>query len=278
MTRRTIRGRHILITGGSAGIGLEMARLFAREGARLSLIARDPAKLEAACAGLRAGGAPEARAFPADVTDASALARALEEACHVLGPLDGLVANSGYCHPGFFEQMEPGDIIWQLRTNLEGAALTLRFALPYLLETKGFAAVTSSPAGNAAIFGFGAYGATKAGLNHLVRALRHEYRGRGVTLHLLLPPDTDTPGYQHEITLYPPETRAMLSGGKLFPPERVAAHFVEGIRRGKPRVAVGLETHALLRVVRYLPFIWEAYVRAAVRKARAQTGRKGGMT
>lgn len=272
MPQRSFRGRHILITGGSTGIGLGMAQEFARRGARLTLLARDTARLDAACASIRALGA-ETRGWSCDVTDAARLAETLRAAREALGPFHGIVANCGYCHPGNFERFTAGEMDRQIDTNLKGVLYTLNGTVADLLEQgDGFIAITSSPAGNAAIFGFSIYGATKAALNNLSHALRTEFRDRGVSVHLLLPPDTQTPGYDHEVTLYPPETREILAGGKLFPPDAVARKFVEGIARNRRTVTIGFETHLVLWMVRHAPFVWETYSRWKIRRARAARG------
>ncbi|MBI1317561.1 MAG: SDR family NAD(P)-dependent oxidoreductase [Candidatus Hydrogenedens sp.] len=261
------RGKRIIITGGSTGIGLEMARELSRRGARLGLIARTPEALEAAAAICREAGG-EAHWASADVTDAAALGDALAALVDTLGGLDGIVANSGYCHPGNFHDISIEDGARQLDTNLKGCVHTVRLALPRLLEHGGFVAITSSPAGNAAIYGFSLYGATKAALNSLAHALHHEYADRGIRIHLLLPPDSDTPGYAKETLLYPPETKAILSGGALLQPDHVAMRFVDGIARGQRQIAVGFETHLLLRMIRHTPWLWEWYSRRQIRRAR----------
>lgn len=272
MQRRSFAGKHILITGGSTGIGLCMAQEFARRGARLSIVARDPARLDAACASIRAQGG-EARGWSCDVTDAPRVEETLRAAREALGPIHGVVANCGYCQPGNFERFTAAEMDRQIDTNLKGVLYTLNGAASGLLEQgNGFIAITSSPAGNAAIFGFSIYGATKAALNNLSHALRAEFRNRGVSVHLLLPPDTQTPGYDHEVTLYPPETREILAGGKPFPPDAVARKFVEGIARNRRTVTIGFETHLVLFVIRYAPFIWEVYSRWKIRRASAKPG------
>jgi len=256
------KGKRVIITGGSSGIGLEMARELHRRGARLGLLARDEARLREAaetCDALYASG---------DVTDADSTRRAIEQLATALGGLDGIIANSGYCHPGYFHAIGEEDAARQIDTNLTGVVRTLQPALPYLMRAGGFIAMTSSPAGHAAVYGFSLYGATKAGLNQLAHTLRHEYRDYDIRVHVLLPPDTDTPGYRHEVTLYPPETRAVLSGGSLLRAEDVAHRMIEGIARGKNHVAVGTEARALLPIVRYAPWIWDIYTRWQVRRAK----------
>ncbi len=275
MPTRSFSQQHIVITGGSAGIGLEMARCFAAEGARLSLFARDPAKLDSACQQLTEAGG-EAAGFSCDVADAPAVCRAFDAACEHFGSLQGIIANSGYCQPGRFDAMAPADLERQICTNVLGVCYTLREALPRIeAGGGGFAAVTSSPGGSLGIYGFGPYGASKAAVNNLFHALRQEYADKPVSLHLLLPPDTDTPGYAEEQKLYPPETRAILAGGKLYPPDVVARKLVAGIRRSRTVVAVGYESTAVRWAVRLAPAVWEWYCRRSIRKSRTANGTEG---
>lgn len=260
-------GKRILITGGSTGIGLVMAVEFARRGARLVLAARDAGKLKLACAACREAGG-EASYVTCDVMDKHAVRQAVNAAAAQLGGLDGVIANSGYCHPGYFHEIALEDADQQIDTNLKGVIYTVHAAVPHLLPGGGFIAITSSPAGTLPIFGFSLYGATKAALNHLAHTLRHEYESRGINVHLLLPPDTDTPGYQQEITLYPRETKAVLSGGRLFDPALVGRVFVDGMARGRKHIVVGNDVKLAMLVTRYWPGFWELYSARAVKKSR----------
>ncbi len=265
-------GKRILITGGSAGIGLEMCIALARRGAMLAIAARDPEKLEAACAACRAHGI-SAFAYPCDVTSKEAVIAMVTQAHLDLGGLDGVIANSGYCHPGYFDKISLADADTQLDTNLKGTVYTLHAAIPLLLDRGGFIAITSSPAGSLSVFGFSLYGATKAALNHLAHTLRHEYASRGIRVHLLLPPDTDTTGYQHEITLYPKETTAVLSGGRLHAADNAALIFIDGIARRIPVITVGLESKLAMQITRLWPGFWERYTKRAIRLAAKRAKR-----
>lgn len=263
-----VRGKNILITGGSAGIGLALAHELARRGADLALVARDAVKLAAAQSALAVHGG-RVLIGCCDVTDASALGTVMGSLSAELGGLDGVVANSGYCHPGYFHEIALPDADLQIDTNLKGSVYTLHHAIPLLLSRGGgFVALTSSPAGHVGIFGFSLYGATKAALNNLADTLRLEYRARGIRVHLLLPPDTQTPGYAHEVTLYMPETRAVLSGGGLFPAEQVAKRFADAIESNRRQSTVGLETHLLLWLIRFVPRFWDGYSRYQIARAR----------
>ena len=267
------KNKVIIITGGSKGIGLEMAKEFARLGANLTLIARDKETLQAAKIAVEevaSGG--RVLAYACDVTDSNTLKDYIHMVRYTLGAIHGVVANSGYCHPGNFHEIDLADFDRQIDTNLRGVVYTLRHAIPLLLENDdgGFIAMTSSPAGRVGIFGFSAYGPTKAALNNLADVLRFEYRDRGIRVHLLLPPDTDTPGYRDEIELYPPETKAILDGGSLLGAEYVAKKFVTGIANHRKIIAVGLQARVLLVAIRYCPFIWDAYVAYKKRRVRKQ--------
>lgn len=261
--------KHILITGASAGIGLAMACAFARHGARVALLARDHARLEAAAAQVAdCGPAPEV--VVADCRDVAALGREMDALAARWGGLDGVVANAGYCHPGRFADLPLNDLHRQIDTNLMGTLNTLHLALPYL-RRGAFAALTSSPAGALPIYGFAAYGATKAALSSLAETLRQELREREIAVHLLFPPDTDTPGYAQEVTLYPAETRAILAGGKLLSPEAVAASFIAGIAAGRPLIVAGSEARLALALQRFAPGVWDWYCRRCIRIARHKT-------
>lgn len=265
------KGKNIVITGGSRGIGLEMARQFARNGANLAIVARGKEDLNAARESLEMEGkGATIRAYACDVTNAETLADYLHMIRFEFGSIDGIVANTGYCHPGNFHEIALEDFDRQIDTNLRGVVYTLRLGLPHLLENEhgGFVAVTSSPAGHMSIFGFSAYGPTKAALSNLTDTLRYEYGDKKIRVHLLLPPDTDTPGYREEVKLYPPETRAILQGGSLLGSEYVATKFVQGIADQKRTIAVGLEARAMMLAIRFFPRIWDIYSARKIRAAR----------
>ncbi len=273
MILNPFNGKNIVITGGSRGIGLEMARQFARLGANLALIARGKDDLNAARDMLESEGKSiTVRAYACDVTNAEMLRDYFHMIRLELGQLDGLIANTGYCHPGNFHELELADFDRQIDTNLRGVVYTLRLGLPHLLENPagGFLGITSSPAGHMGIYGFSAYGPTKAALSNLAETLRFEYGDRKIRVHLLLPPDTDTPGYREEVKLYPPETRAILKGGALLGSEYVATKFVQGIANHKRTIAVGFEARAMMLAMRFFPRVWDVYSIRKIRGARKQ--------
>ena len=148
--RVPLKGRHVLITGGSSGIGLAMATAAAREGARVSILARNLARLEEARAAIqRESGRGDVGVHAADVRDADAVARALREA----GPVDVLVCNHGVFVPQELERQDMEEIKWMVDINLMGTFHLIKAALPAMKartrETRlpGSIAIMSSQAG-----------------------------------------------------------------------------------------------------------------------------------
>jgi len=148
-----LKGRHVFITGGSSGIGLAMATAAAREGARVSILARNLARLEEARAAIQRDSGRDdgvsVGVHAADVRDADAVARALREA----GPVDVLVCNHGVFVPQELERQDMDEIKWMVDINLMGTFHLIKAALPAMKartrETRlpGSIAIMSSQAG-----------------------------------------------------------------------------------------------------------------------------------
>ncbi|HTQ94695.1 MAG TPA: SDR family NAD(P)-dependent oxidoreductase, partial [Streptosporangiaceae bacterium] len=127
-----LRGRRVLITGGSRGIGFAVAEALAAEGAAVGLVARDADGLAAAAGELEPRGVPVATAV-ADVTDTPALQRAVAEIATALGGLDHLVANAGgTVGQGNLTSAGDDDFTATFALNAGHAAELIRAGLPHL--------------------------------------------------------------------------------------------------------------------------------------------------
>jgi 3-oxoacyl-[acyl-carrier protein] reductase len=126
-----LRGSAVLLVGGTRGIGREAARLLAEESARIALIARDRAALDATAADVRGRGG-EAHAIPADVTDPEQAARAVRTAADALGPFDALIHAAGRGFRGAFRDID--DATWReaFDLNLFAAVRMVRLAVPHM--------------------------------------------------------------------------------------------------------------------------------------------------
>jgi NAD(P)-dependent dehydrogenase (short-subunit alcohol dehydrogenase family) len=176
-----------LVTGGSSGIGLAIARMLRGEGYGLTLAARTVERLESAAAELDA--APVAL----DVRDEDACAALVAAHLERHGGLDVLVNSAGVGIAGRIGDMSAKQFDLQQAVNLRGAFLVTREALPALREARGYVVNLASIAGTIPTPGLASYGAAKAALIALTRSLDREEAASGVRVTALCPGFVDTP-------------------------------------------------------------------------------------
>jgi NAD(P)-dependent dehydrogenase (short-subunit alcohol dehydrogenase family) len=176
-----------LVTGGSSGIGLAIARMLRDEGLDLTLVSRTREKVEAAASELGA------HAIVADVAREDDCERIVREHAERHGSLDVLVNSAGIGIGGSSEALPTKHWDLQFAVNLRGAFLVTRNAIPLLRESRGLVVNLASIAGTIPTPGLAGYGASKAGLISLTRTLNKELEGDGIRLHALCPGFVDTP-------------------------------------------------------------------------------------
>jgi NAD(P)-dependent dehydrogenase (short-subunit alcohol dehydrogenase family) len=179
--------RSALVTGGSSGIGLAVARMLAEEGHALTLAARSVDRLEAAAAELGA------HAVPTDVTAEEDCVRLVAAHVERHGGLDVLVNSAGVGFAATIGDTTTRRFDVQLAVNLRGAFLVTREALPHLRASSGLVVNLASIAGTIPTPGLATYGAAKAALISLTRSLVREERDSGVRVTALCPGFVDTP-------------------------------------------------------------------------------------
>ena len=175
-----------LVTGGSSGIGLAIARMFRDEGFELTLASRTAAKIEAAAAEL------QAFAVTADVSKEEDCIRVVAEHRERFGGLDLLVNSAGIGIAGTVESLQGKHIDLQLNINLRGLLLVSREAIPLLRQTRGWIVNLASIAGTTPTPGLTVYGATKAAVIALTRSQNAELDGDGVRAIAICPGFVDT--------------------------------------------------------------------------------------
>jgi len=176
-----------LVTGGSSGIGLAIARMLRDEGYALTLAARTVERLE------EAAGALDAKAIPVDVRQEEECARLVAAHLEAHGGLDVLVNSAGVGIAGQIGDTSTKQFDLQQSVNLRSAFLVTREALPALRESRGYVINLASIAGTIPTPGLATYGATKAALIALTRSLVREESGTGVRATALCPGFVDTP-------------------------------------------------------------------------------------
>lgn len=260
-------GAHVVITGGSSGIGRETARVLVGRGARVSLIARDPVRLAAAASDVGAASTADA-----DVTDAVALRDAFAAVVAVNGPCDVLVTSAGSSHPGYFEQLDDSVFRDLMDVDYFGTLHAIRAVVPSMIERRrGHLVTISSTAGLIGVFGYSAYAPAKFAVRGLTETLRSELAPHGIVVACAYPPDTRTPGFDAENALKPPETERISAAIKPREADHVARAIVAGIEKDRLVITADAQTAALARAAGllgpYLRRTMDRHVRS-VRKTR----------
>ena len=179
--------RSALVTGGSSGIGLAIARMLREEGYALTLAARSVARLAAAAQEL------DATTYAVDVRDEEECGRLVAAHLEAHSGLDVLVNSAGVGIAGKIGDTSTKHFDLQQAVNLRGAFLVTREALRALRESRGYVVNLASIAGTIPTPGLATYGAAKAALIALTRSLVREERDTGVRATALCPAFVDTP-------------------------------------------------------------------------------------
>jgi 3-dehydrosphinganine reductase len=244
-----LAGAHVLITGGSSGIGLATAAHCVDRAAAVSIVARDHDRLAAACKQLvdRSPAATVASAS-ADVADAPALATAIEGLVGELGPVDVLVTSAGDARPGHFADLSDDVFRAQMEVGYFGTLHATRAVVPSMVERGGGHLVfVSSTVALIGVYGYSAYAPAKYAVRGLAETLRPELKPHGIVVACAYPPDTDTPGLARENEQKPEATKRISATIKPRSADAVGEAIVRGIERNRIVITADLQTAALFR-------------------------------
>lgn len=187
----------VLVTGGSQGIGLGIARAFGEAGARLVIAGRSPSRLEAARQQLGAEGI-DVSVLEADVSSRAGCHAMVEAAEGRLGGLDVLCVNAGIYPEQRIEELTEESVDEVLATNLKGTLFAVQAAAPALAASgRGRVVVTTSITGPLTGYpGLGTYAATKSGQLGFIRTAALELATRGITVNGVSPGAVRTEGLE----------------------------------------------------------------------------------
>ena len=190
-----LAGKIALVTGGSSGIGLGIAKCFAQEGARVFITGRRQSQLDEAVASIGANAA----AIQGDTTDLADLDRIFAKIQAQAGRIDVLAVNAGIYEFGTLGEITEEHFDKTFNTNVRGLLFAVQKALPLL--TKGSSVIlTGSMASIKGYPSLSVYNASKAAVRSFARTWIVDLKGRDIRINVLSPGTTATPGLSHFMT------------------------------------------------------------------------------
>ena len=242
--------QHVIITGGSSGIGKATAIMLAKEGAHISIIARRQDILSAAKAEIEAAKVnPEQRiiSISASVENSTQIEEAINTAIEEIGIPSLLITSAGIAYPGYFQELPMKVFEDTMAINYFGTLYAIKSVLPSMMQKQqGHIVIISSAAALIGIYGYTPYSPSKFALRGLAESLRGELKCFGINISIVYPPDTDTPQLVAENRTKPDETKLITGMAKTWSAEDVARVILRGIKKKYFAITPGLEAKLLL--------------------------------
>ena len=258
--------KNILISGGSSGIGLALAKEMAAMGANITILARRKELLESALSEIKNSAVSSGQRFKwfsADVRNYDDLKKVLSTDRTAY---DILINSAGIAYPGKFVDLEPAIFKNVIDTNYLGSVYLTKLILPKMInKNSGYIINISSLAALIGIYGYTAYAPSKYAIRGFSRCLRSEVKPHGIDVSVVLPPDTDTPQLAFEHSIIPKITKKINQSGSVMSAEKVAHVIIEGIKRKKFTIVPGFEGKLLYALA---PIFGRYFYRFAVNLAK----------
>jgi 3-dehydrosphinganine reductase len=238
--------KRALVTGGSSGIGLAVAKELAAHGCNVTILSRNLDLLTSAVSEIRSKAKnvdQKIEYISADITDFEGLTAILNEYTRENGCPDIVVNSAGVAHPGTFTNLKPEIFDWMMQVNYFGTVHVLKTFVPQMQKARSGKIVNiSSIAGFIGVYGYTAYGASKFAVAGFSDALRSELKPYGIRVSVVFPPDTQTPQLDYEKEFKPFITKQVAGSSKLMTSEAVAKEIIKGIEHNKYLILPGFES------------------------------------
>ncbi|MGB7842818.1 MAG: SDR family oxidoreductase [Salinimicrobium sp.] len=194
----SLENKVAFVTGGSKGIGYGVAAALSSKGVKVAISSRHKDEAEKAAKEISKNGKAEVMGVEADVRDLKSQENAIKKVIKKWGKLDVLVANAGVGHFGSIEELTAEQWQQTIDTNLTGVFFSLKAAVPYLKETKGYIFTISSLAGTNFFAGGTAYNASKFGVTGFTQAAMLDLRDHDIKVTTIMPGSVATYFNDHQ--------------------------------------------------------------------------------
>ena len=263
------RGKVILITGASSGIGEELARQLAQHGALLTLTARRAEVLAHLADGIAPAGGSRPLALECDVTREGDVEHAVAETVRLRGKLDIVFANAGFGVAGLFTKLSLADYRRQFETNVFGVLRTIYAALPEITRARGQLVITGSIAGWVATPGTSAYAMSKFAVRALANSITPELAQLGVALTLISPGfvESNIRRVDNRGTLHA-DAPEPLPGWLVMSRRRAVRQILRAVARRRREAIITGHGHMLVALERFAPWILRAVGRRMAARGR----------
>jgi len=268
----------VYITGGSSGIGLALAKLLAKEGADLVLLARSESKLIAAKTELTPmlSAGQKVAIQSVDVGDYPALSASLDQLCEIHGAPDLLITSAGTGVAKEFLDTDRGEADATMQINYAGTRDTIQCLLPKMMARgSGQIMLVASMAGLVGTYGYTAYCASKHALMGFASSLRAELATTNIQISMFCPPEVDTPLLALEKDTLPAPTRRMKNLLGQLQADDVARYALAQLKKGKYLIIPGVRARLTYGISRWAPGLLMAFAdwitRQVLGKSSAQS-------
>ncbi|BBM86387.1 SDR family NAD(P)-dependent oxidoreductase [Candidatus Uabimicrobium amorphum] len=244
------KNKHALITGGSSGLGLAMARQLAKEGMQVTIVGRNPQKLKKAVEELHKIH-EEIYGVVADISSSQSI-QSIVSHVKEQGSVDFLIMNAGVVHVGTLAQMSESELRADIDIDLTGTMLCTKHLLPFLTKDARILFV-SSVLGFLAMAGYPAYCPAKAGVIHFAAVLRRELKNTKMCVYVACPADIDTPQYDYEFASMPEWMKGDGARPNVMTAAQAATKILRKCHGGRWLITINFEVWLLLTLSKILP-------------------------
>lgn len=262
----TFTPKHIIITGGSSGVGRALALRYAKMGYAVSIIARDESKLQTtyqALCGVVQGNDKPFMTCSADVSNYESVKRAINKCINRYGCPDIFITCAGRLDVAAFNDLPIDSFEKTIHVNYLGTVYAIKSVLPHLIARgSGQIVMIASAAALLGVFGYSSYGPSKYALRGLAESLYYELKLHNIALSAAYLPDVDTPQLRREMTQRTREMEPFFKGMNPISAEAAAAAIIKGANKKKFAITPGFDITCLWKFNSIiLPFLRFYYSR-----------------